>query len=130
LTERKDIGWRLENWARWATARGRRGADCMTGAICDSMRRSALGDVWSGHEVSAGIDAKDASRIQMAMPRIPIAQRVLLNWCYIEQARPEVVARKCCGSALRRPPLRMRPTTWTAGTGERAGVQCAADEIA
>jgi hypothetical protein len=95
LTERRDIGLRLENWARWATARGRRGADCMTGAICDSMRRSALGDVWSGHEVSAGIDAKDASRIQMAMPRITVAQRVLLNWCYIEQARPEIVARKC-----------------------------------
>jgi hypothetical protein len=95
LTERKDIGWRLENWARWATARGRRGADCMTGAICDSMRRSALGDVWSGIEVRAGIDAKDAARIQLAMPRVPIAQRVLLNWCYIEQARPEIVARKC-----------------------------------
>jgi hypothetical protein len=95
LTERRDIGSRLENWARWATARGRRGADCMTGAICDSMRRSALGDVWSGHEVSAGIDAKDAARIQAAMPRVPIAQRVLLNWCYIEQARPEIVARKC-----------------------------------
>jgi hypothetical protein len=29
------------------------------------------------------------------MPRISIAQRLLLNWCYIEQARPEVVARKC-----------------------------------
>ena len=95
MTERKDIGWRLENWARWATARGRRGSDCMTGAICESMRRSALGDVWSGHQVSAGIDAKDAARIQLAMPHIAIAQRVLLNWCYIEQARPEVVARKC-----------------------------------
>jgi hypothetical protein len=95
LTERRDIGWRLENWARWATARGPRGADSMTGAICESMRRSALGDVWSGHQVGEGIDAKDATKIQLAMPRIPFAQRLLLNWCYIEQARPEIVARKC-----------------------------------
>lgn len=95
MTERRDIGWRLENWSRWATARGSRGADSMTGAICESMRRSALGDVWSGHQVGDGIDAKDAARIQMAMPKVPLAQRLLLNWCYIEQARPEVVARKC-----------------------------------
>jgi len=96
LTERRDIGWRLENWARWATARVPRGADCMTGAICESLRRSALGDVWSGHQVGDGrIDPKDAARIQLAMPRIPFAQRLLLNWCYIEQARPEIVARKC-----------------------------------
>jgi hypothetical protein len=95
LTDPKDIGARLENWARWATARGSRGADCMTGAICEGMRKAALGDVWSGHQVSEGIDAKDAARIQLAMPKIPFAQRLLLNWCYIEQARPEVVARKC-----------------------------------
>jgi hypothetical protein len=54
-----------------------------------------LGDVWSGHQVGDGIDAKDAARIQLAMPRIPFPQRLLLNWCYIEQARPEIVARKC-----------------------------------
>lgn len=95
MTERRDIGVRLENWARWCTARGSRGAACMTGAICESMRRSALGDVWSGHQVGTGIDAKDAARIQLAMPRLSIAHRVLLNWCYIEQARPEIVARKC-----------------------------------
>jgi hypothetical protein len=95
VTERKDIGWRLENWARWATARGSRGADCMTGAICESLRRNALGDVWSGHEVVEDMDTKDAARIQLAMPKIPFPQRLLLNWCYIEQARPEIVARKC-----------------------------------
>lgn len=95
MTERKDIGARLENWARWATAQGGRGADCMTGAICESLRRNALGDVWSGHEVSERIDTKDAVRIQLAMPKIPFPQRLLLNWCYIEQVRPEIVARKC-----------------------------------
>lgn len=95
MTERKDIGWRLENWARWATARGHRGADCMTGAICESLRRAALGDVWSGHQVVDGTDNADAMSIERAMPKIPFAQRLLLTWCYIEQARPEVVARKC-----------------------------------
>ena len=86
---------RLENWARWATARGSRGADCMTGAICEGLRKAALGNVWSGHDVRDQIDSADAVRIQLAMPKIPFAQRLLLDWCYVVQARPEVVSRKC-----------------------------------
>lgn len=120
MTERKDIGWRLENWARWATARGPRGADCMTGAICESLRRSALGNVWSGHQVGTGIDARDASRIQLAMLRLPSAQRLLLNWCYIEQARPEVVARKC-SFPVREFVERFRTA--------QAAIECAAEHI-
>lgn len=95
MTEKKDIGWRLENWARWCTAAGPRGADCMTGAICESMRRYAMGEEYSGQAVVDGVDSKDATRVQLAMPKIEFKQRLLLNWCYIEQARPEVVARKC-----------------------------------
>lgn len=95
MTQRKDIGLRLENWARWATAYSSRGADCMTGAICESLRRAALGDVWSGHEVRDRIDSRDAERIQLAMPKIDQADRWLLHWCYIKQERPEVVARLC-----------------------------------
>ena len=85
---------RLENWARWATARGSRGADCMTGAICEGLRKAALGNVWSGHEVRHPIDEPDAVRIEVAMRVIPFKQRLLLHWCYIEQARPEVICRK------------------------------------
>lgn len=91
----KDIGARLENWARWATARSASGADCMTGAICESMRKAALGNVWSGHQVRDPIDDRDAILIEVGMRKVAFPQRILLSWCYIEQARPEVVARKC-----------------------------------
>jgi hypothetical protein len=94
VTERKDIGLRLEAWSRWATARASRGADCMTGAICEALRRSALGDVWSGHEVKQETDEADCMAIERGMPLLPVPQRLLLYWCYIEQARPEVVCRK------------------------------------
>lgn len=93
--ERKDIGWRLENWARWATANGGRGSDCMTGAICEGLRKAALGNVWSGHDGIDQIDDSDAVKIELGMRKLPFQQRLLLDWCYIEQARPEVVCRKC-----------------------------------
>lgn len=94
MTEREDIGLRLENWARWATARGSRGADCMTGAICEGMRKAALGNVWSGHEVRDQIDEPDAMRIEVGMRQLAVQHRLMLHWCYIVQARPEVVCRK------------------------------------
>jgi hypothetical protein len=84
VRERKDIEDRLCNWAQWATAAGSRGADCMTGAICESMRRNALGDVWSGHEVSDLTDSKDAERIQLAMPKVCLQHRWLLNLYYVD----------------------------------------------
>jgi hypothetical protein len=93
VTERKDIGARLEAWARWATARQARGADSMTGAVCERMRRAALGDVWSGHEVRDELDERDAVAIQRGMAHITLQQRLMLHWTYIEQARPEVVCR-------------------------------------
>lgn len=94
MTERKDIGTRLENWGRWCTARAGRGADCMTGAICESMRKAALGNVWSGHDQRDPLDDVDAVRIEQGMRLLTVADRLLLHWCYIEQARPEVVSRK------------------------------------
>lgn len=90
----KSIGDRLENWARWATARAGRGADCMTGAICESMRKAALGNVWSGHEVRDETDDQDAIAIERGMRDLPDAQRLLLWWCYIKQQHPGYVARK------------------------------------
>lgn len=93
MTERKDIGTRLETWSRWATARGSRGADCMTGAVCDGLRKAAVGNVRSGG-AAVPIDAGDAIRIEQAMRQIPAQQRLLLDWCYIKHARPEVICRK------------------------------------
>ena len=93
MTERKDIGARLENWARWATAKGARGSDCMTGAICDDMRKNS-GLVREGHSGIDRIDDSDAVKIELGMRKLPIQQRLLLDWCYIEQARPEVICRK------------------------------------
>lgn len=94
MKERKDIGARLEGWARWCMARPRQGADSMTGAICESMRKAALGNVWSGHDQRDLVDEADAVAIERAMRDLPVQQRLLLHWCYIEQARPEVVCRK------------------------------------
>lgn len=94
MTERKDIGTRLENWGRWCTARAGRGADCMTGAICESMRKAALGNVWSGHDQRDATDEQDAVLIERGMRDLPDAQRLLLWWCYIKQQHPGYVARK------------------------------------
>jgi hypothetical protein len=94
VTERKDIGLRLEAWARWCMSTRKTGADSMTGAICESLRKAALGNVWSGHDQRDQVDEDDAVRIERAMRVLPVAQRLLLHWCYIEQARPEVVCRK------------------------------------
>lgn len=90
-----DIARRLENWGAWANARGSRGPDCMTGAVCDGMRRSELGDVWSGHQVRERIDAQDAERIQLAFARLPREHREVLHWCYIMGAKEGVVAAVC-----------------------------------
>jgi DNA-directed RNA polymerase specialized sigma24 family protein len=94
VTERKSIGDRLESWARWATARAARGADCMTGAICESLRKAALGNVWSGHDAQDDIDDIDAVDIERGMRKLPDHQRLLLWWCYIKQQHPGYVARK------------------------------------
>ncbi len=94
MMERKDIGARLEAWARWARLSGDRGNDCMTGVICESMRRAALGNVWSGHDTADAIDDADAIRIERGMSILPVKPRLLLWWCYIRNAPPEVVCRK------------------------------------
>jgi hypothetical protein len=65
----------------------------MTGAVCERMRKAALGNVWSGHDVQDQLDDRDAWAIQTAMADITLQQRMILHWCYIEQARPEVVCR-------------------------------------
>lgn len=92
--ERRDIGSRLENWARWATATsGPTAAASQTGAICERLRKAELGSA-GGSEERRKIDEDDALLLEVAMRKIPHFDRLLLWWCYIEQARPEVVCRK------------------------------------
>jgi len=91
--ERRDIGLRLENWSRWATAGTRTIGVSPTGAYCDRLRREALGD-----EPKQGdrrqVDETDALLIERTMPQLDTRTRMLLYWCYIKQAQPEVVCRK------------------------------------
>lgn len=92
MSGQKDIGLRLENWSRWCLARSGRGPDCMTGAICDGMRKAALGSVQATARIAT--DEPDAVRIELGMRKLANFDRLLLDWCYIEQARPEVISRK------------------------------------
>lgn len=92
MKERKDIGLRLENWARWCKSSRRRESDCMTGLICHRMQESKLGNVWSGHQ-ERFIDNDDAMLIERGMREMPEKQRLLLVWCYIRNAAPEIVCR-------------------------------------
>lgn len=39
------IACHLENWGRWAKTKEGKGADCMTGAVCERARRAAVGDL-------------------------------------------------------------------------------------
>lgn len=91
--ERRDIGARLENWSRWATASQRTIGISPTGAFCDKLRRAALGDD-PGHGERRAVDEHDALRLERVMPQLDTRNRLLLYWCYIKQAQPEVVCRK------------------------------------
>lgn len=91
--ERRDIGLRLENWSRWATAGTRTIGVSPTGAYCDRLRREALGDEPKQGE-RRQVDEADALLIERAMPKLETRTRMLLYWCYIKQAQPEVVCRK------------------------------------
>ena len=92
--ERRDIGSRLENWARWATAAGYpTAAASQTGAICERLRKAELGSTGASEE-RRKIDEDDALLIEVGMRKLKSFDRLLLWWCYIDQAPPEVVCRK------------------------------------
>lgn len=92
--ERRDIGSRLENWGRWSTANERRPGKSPTAAFCDRLRLEAEGDTSKGPDERRRIDEADALLIERAMRGLETKQRMLLWWCYIKQAPPEVVCRK------------------------------------
>jgi hypothetical protein len=92
LTERRDIGSRLENWARVYQDRPRQGISA-TAAFCDQLRREAEGDAAVSPE-RRRIDEADAHAIERSMRELETKHRLILWWCYIRQAQPEVVCRK------------------------------------
>lgn len=93
--DKKDINMRLENWARWATAfNSGRPSDSMTGIICESMRKAALGDVWSGHQIREEGNTADALAIERGMRFLTMEWRMLLWWHYIKRQIPEIICRK------------------------------------
>jgi hypothetical protein len=91
LTERRDIGWRLENWARVFRDTTRVGIS-PTAAYCDQLRREAEGEKPAPERRTP--DEVDAHRIERGMRELETKHRMLLYWCYIRQAQPEVVCRK------------------------------------
>lgn len=91
MTERRDIGSRLENWARVYRDTYRAGIS-PTGAFCDHLRREALGELPQAERRK--VDEADARLIEVGMRELETKHRLLLYWCYIRQAMPEVVCRK------------------------------------
>jgi DNA-directed RNA polymerase specialized sigma24 family protein len=92
LTERRDIGSRLENWARVYRDTQRQGIS-PTAAYCDQLRRDALGDTSASPE-RRKIDEEDARLIETGMREIPRRQAEMLRLCYIDQADPNKVCRR------------------------------------
>ena len=97
VVERRSIGRRLENWGMWANmgSRGGGGSDCMTGVICENMRRNAVGELHAPAPVSDRIDLPDAEAINRAITRIDEIHRWVLHWTYVVCAKPWGVAGAC-----------------------------------
>lgn len=91
--ERREIGARLENWARWATETDRDIGSSATAKMIDRAKREA-GIVEPGTNERRAVDEADALRLELAMRHLTTQHRMLLWWCYIRQAQPEVVCRK------------------------------------
>lgn len=89
----RDIGLRLENWARWATESTRDIGVSGTAKMIDRAKREA-GIVEERSSERRQVDEADALRIERAMRDLDTRNRMLLYWCYIRQAQPDVVCRK------------------------------------
>jgi DNA-directed RNA polymerase specialized sigma24 family protein len=94
LTHPRDIEDRLLNWARWCTSSdGGVAAACITGAICESLRKASLGVLpggAGGHHPS--IDTADAAEIGRGMVRLDLNQRRLLGLHYVDGQRSAYIA--------------------------------------
>lgn len=97
----REIEPRLENWARWATSgEGPTAAACMTGAICETLRKAAQGITSTVDPTGRGIDTHDAVLIGRAMVRIGLDHRRLLGLFYVDRERKGYIA-----ALMRFPPL-------------------------
>lgn len=91
MTGQRDIKARMENWAEWCLGAPSRGPACMTGAICESMRKAVEGSQWDGVE-RRHVDEADAVLIGRAMVRLHMDYRRLLGLHYIEKQRPGFIS--------------------------------------
>lgn len=90
---RSDIVPRLENWARWATSgEGPTAAACMTGAICETLRKAAEGIMPGQGADLRSIDTNDALLIGRSMVRLSLDQRKLLGLYYVDGSRKGYIA--------------------------------------
>lgn len=92
--DKKSTRDRISNWAQWSRGGGRRGADSMTGIVCDSMRRAALGDVWSGSGAGLKVDDADAALVERAWKTLMPKHKELLRWHFIRNATPGFICRR------------------------------------
>jgi len=68
-------------------------AASQTGAICERLRKAEEGSS-GGNDERRQVDEADALQFELGMRQLKTFDRLLLWWCYIDQARPEVVCRK------------------------------------
>lgn len=93
MTEHRDIDSRLTNWSRWTTAAtGSRVASSQTGAICDRLRRAAIGDQDCSDE-RRKIDEVDALLIERHLWKLRGTQRSILRMHYVNGWRWPVILR-------------------------------------
>lgn len=91
MTEPKDIGERLTNWGDWCNGSTSRPGLSQTGAICDQLRRAAVGIEWDGVE-RRHVDEADAVLIGRAIVRVHMDYRRLLGLHYVDRVRPGLIA--------------------------------------
>lgn len=91
MTERRDIGARLENWGRVYRPSRTIGVST-TGKFCDQLEREANGEKPTAERRK--VDEVDAQAIEHAMRLLSRRDRLLLKLCYVDQAEPHVVCRK------------------------------------
>ena len=92
MTEQcRDIGSRLENWARVYRPTRAIGVSA-TGAFCNRLEREANGEKPTGDRRK--VDEENAHAIELAMRHLSRRDRLMLRYCYIDQSRPEEVCRK------------------------------------
>jgi len=90
---RADITARLENWAKWAKGgEGPKAAACMTGAICETLRKAVEGILANQNADMRSIDTNDAVLIGRSMVRLPLEQRKLIGLYYVDGARKGYIA--------------------------------------